>query len=351
MRRAAVLALSLFLPVLALVPGAGLSAGPASAPPFAPSVGHRLAGFALDREWLALAEDPAATGRCPIVRLVSATGGRPQTLTRPAGPTCRLGGRFWMRPGDRAVGLAIEKGIWVVRHGTTAIAVKGSPDEPEEVLGRVTAIEPGRGPFLGPVVATNWLRLFARYVQGPGGTLAGKVVSGNRRTLWSATGPVLPLGLDDEEHAVSVGSDGAIAMWHAHGARYGRVETARAKAAAVDHGVVAVLRSDGPRLDVRGLAGKLVASWPTAHDAKPLLDAEGGIAVYLAGGSVHAIDLATGTDRVVARIPRGTALVDAQIERRFIAYAYRGGSAGAGRVVLLRRQERLAPTKTPRRRR
>jgi len=271
------------------------------------------------------------------VRLVAAAGGSPRPLTRPGGPTCRLGGRFWVRPGARAVGLAIVKGIWVVRNGPSATAIKASPAEPEEVLGRAAAIRRRRGPFLGPVVATNWLRLFARYVRGSDGTLAGTVVSGNRRTLWSATGPVPPLGLDDEEHAVSVGSHGAIAMWHAHGARYGRVDDARAKAAALDRGVVAVLRSDRPRLDVRGLAGTLVASWPTAPDSKPLLDADRGVAVYVAGRSVHSIDLATGADRVVAHAPRGTALIDAQIERRFIAYAYRGGSAGLGRVVLLPR--------------
>jgi hypothetical protein len=186
-------------------------------------------------------------------------------------------------------------------------------------------------------VASNWLRLFGSYRRGPGGTLTGSVISGNRRTLWTATGPVPALGLDDEEHVVSVGSGGAIAMWHAHGARYGRVAGAHARAAAVDQGQVVVLRRGSPRLDVRTLSGRLAASWPVATRAMPLLDSDHGVAVYLTGSAVHELVLATGRDRVVARAPRGTTLVDAQIERRFVAYAYRGDSAPAGRVVVVNR--------------
>src|SRR5581483_9963293 len=235
--------------------------------------GHRIAGFSLDRDWLALAEDPVSRDACPVVVLVRVPSGSPRReLTRRGGATCRLGGRFWVRPGARAIGNAITKGLWVVRHGSTAIAVKASPAEPEVVLARVTGITLARGPFLGPVVATNWLRLFGDYRRQPDGTLEGGVISGNRRELWTATGPVMPLGLDDEEHAVAVGADGSIAMWHAHGARYGRVPDAHARAAALDRGEVLVLRDDAPRLDVRALSGRLVRSWPIARGAAPLLD-------------------------------------------------------------------------------
>ena len=323
---------------LALAPASGAAkSGPAPLATFAPLAGHRIAGFALDREWLAIAEDPATPGACPVVELVAATGGGARSLTRPGGPTCRLGGHFWVRPGDRAIGLAIIRAMWVVHDGTAAIAVKASPHEPETVLARAKSIRPVRGPFLGPVVATNWLRLFASYTRNADGTLNGKVVSGNGRTLWAATGPVLPLGLDDEEHAVAVGADGAIAMWHAHGARYGRVAAAHARGAAVDRGEVMILRSDRPQLDVRELSGRRIASWPVALGASPLLDADAGIAVYTAGRAVHELDLSTGHDRVVASAPPGTTLVDAQIERRLVTYAYRGGRSGAGRVVVIPR--------------
>jgi len=302
--------------------------------------GHRIAGFSLDRDWLALAEDPVSRDACPVVVLVRVPSGSPRReLTRRDGATCRLGGRFWVRPGARAIGNAIAKALWVVRHGSTAIAVKASPAEPEVVLARVTGITLARGPFLGPVVATNWLRLFGDYRRQPDGTLEGGVISGNRRELWTATGPVMPLGLDDEEHAVAVGADGSIAMWHAHGARYGRVPDAHARAAALDRGEVLVLRDDAPRLDVRALSGRLVRSWPIARGAAPLLDAdvEHGLAVYAAGRAVHELRLADGRDRVVARAPAGSTLLDAQVEPRLLAYAYRGGSAGAGRVVVVPR--------------
>ena len=307
----------------------------AAASVFVPSAGHRVAGFALDRESLALAEDPVAPGSCPVVRLVPLAGGAPRRLTRAGGPTCRLGGRFWMRPGARAIGVALVRALWVVRNGSTALAVKASPTEREVVLARATSIGTN-GPFLGPVAATHWLRLFARYTRAPGGTLRGGVISGNNRTLWSATGPVLPLGLDDEEHAVAVGARGEIAMWHAHGARYGRVGDAHARAAAIDRGVVVMLRADRARLDVRELSGRLVRSWPVARGAAPLLDLDGDVAVYVSGRTVHELDVSNGHDRVVATAPSGTKLLDAQIERRSIVYAYRGAK-DSGRVVAIAR--------------
>ena len=233
--------------------------------------------------------------------------------------------------------MAIVKALWVVRRGSSALAVKASPDEREAVLDRVGAIDPVAGPFLGPVAATNWLRLFGSYTRSPDGTLTGRVISGNAKTKWAATGPVLPLGLDDLEHAVTVGADGGIAMWHAHGARYGRVPDAHARAAAVDRGLVVVMRSDRARIDVRQLSGRRIASWAIASGAAPLLDADAGTAVYSAGRAVHEIALATGTDHVVATAPHGTTLVDAQIERRLVAYAYRGASDPDGRVVVLPR--------------
>jgi hypothetical protein len=303
---------------------------------FAASAGHLLAGFSLDRQWLALAEDPAAAGACATVTLVRLPDGARRELTRPGGATCRLGGGFWVRPGARALGNAIVKALWVVRNGATAEAVKASPGEHEVVLARVTGIS-ASGPFLGPVVAKNWLRLFGRYTVAADGTESGGEISGNRRELWTATGPVPALGLDKAEHVVSVGANGAIAMWHAHGARYGRVSDAHARAAALDGGEVYVLRADAPRLDVRLLSGKLVRSWPVARGAKPLLDVDGPDAVYVAGRTVHELRLDTGRDRVVARAPARETVLDAQIEKRFIAYALRGGAARRGRVVVLRR--------------
>jgi hypothetical protein len=306
---------------------------------FPASAGHRIVGFSLDRDWLTIAEDATAKGVCPLVVLARVPSGTQRALTKPGGATCRFGGRFWVRPGDRAIGNAITKALWVMRRGSTAIAVKASTIEPEVVLVRLTGITAQRGPFLGPVVATNWLRLFGDYSALPDGTLIGGVISANNFELWAATGPVLPLGLDDAEHAVAVGSDGSIAMWQAHGARYGQVPDAHALAAAVDDGEVLVLRDDKPQLDVRQLSGELVRSWPIASGAAPLLDADvaHNLAVYIAGGSVHELHLDTGVDQVVATAPAGSTLLDAQLEPRFLAYAYSGGPAGAGQVVVVQR--------------
>ena len=303
------------------------------------AAGHRISGFALDRDWLVIAEDPAAPGTCPAVVLVRVPSGKPRQLTRPGGESCRFGGHFWVRPGMRAIGNAITKALWVLRRGSVAEAVKASPTEPEALLERRTGITADRGPFLGPVVATNWLRLFGDYTRGMDGVLVGGAISANDRELWASSGPVVPFGLDDAEHAVTVGADGSIAMWQAHGAHYGVVPDAHARAAALDDGEVLVLRSDLPQLDIRLLSGAIVRSWPIARDAKPLLDADvrGNAAVYLAGRAVHELRLDDGRDTVVARAPRGSTLLDVQIEQHFLAYAYRGGPGGPGRVVVLRR--------------
>lgn len=277
-------------------------------------------------------------GGCPEVVLVPAYGGRTQLLTRAGGPTCSFGGHFWVRSGTRPIGNAIVRTLWVVRNGSSALAVKASPTEHEVVLAHVKGIVADKGPYLGPVVATNWLRLFGSYTRATDGTLSGGVVSGNKRTLWQATGAVLPLGLDDKEHAVSVGADGSIAMWHAHGARYGTVANADARAAAMtDNGVVVVLRSDGNRIDVRNLNGQLVHSWRIAAGAAPLIDADTGAAVYFAGTAVHKLDLSNGRDVVVARAPAGSTMIDAQIEANLVVYAYRSADEPRGRVVVLQR--------------
>jgi hypothetical protein len=305
---------------------------------FTPLSGHRIVAFAADRQWLVLAEDPVKAGGCPEVVLEPAGGGSEQLLTRAGGPTCSFGGHFWVRTGARPIGNAIVRALWVVRNGSSAIAVKASPTEHEVVLAHVKGIVAGKGPYLGPVVATNWLRLFGSYTRAGNGTLSGGVISGNKRTLWQATGAVLPLGLDDKEHAVSVGADGSIAMWQAHGARYGKVANADARAAAMtDNGVVMVMRADANRIDVRNLAGQIVHSWPIAAGAAPLLDADTGAAVYFAGTAVHKLELASGRDVVVARAPAGSTLIDAQIEANVIAYAYRSGDEPRGRVVVLQR--------------
>jgi len=97
------------------------------------------------------------------------------------------------------------------------------------------------------------------------------------------------------------------------------------------------LRADRARLDVRRLSGRRIASWPVVGGAAPLLDAEGGVAVYIARGAVHELTLANGHDSIVARAPNGTTLLDAQIERHVIAYAFRGGPVGRGRVIVVPR--------------
>lgn len=290
-----------------------------------PAAGHRIAGIALDRDWLVLAENPAG-GACPVVELVRLSSGARRELTRPGGPTCTLGGRFWS---SRPVANALQTAVWIVKRGGTAEAVESKTNQPETAIVTQRGISSPRGPFLGPVVGTNWLVLFGAYTRGMDGKLVGGTISGNDRELWADDGTPVPTGLDDQEHAVSVGADGSIAMWQAHGARFGRVADAHARTAALDAGRVYVLRSDRPQLDVRLLSGALVRSWPVARGAASRLDVAGSTAVYTAGRAVHELDVATGKDTVVATAP--APLVDAQIETHWLVYAT------ATKIVAIRR--------------
>jgi hypothetical protein len=280
-----------------------------------PAGGHRIAGIGLDRSWLAVAEDSTGSG-CAEVLLIElpATSGR--ALTSPAGPTCAIRGRFWS---TRPIANALQTTVWIVKRGGTAEAVESKTGRPETAIVTQHWISSPRGPFLGPVVGTNWLTLFGAYTRGMDGKLVGGAISGNDRELWADDGTPVPTGLDDQEHAVSVGADGSIAMWQAHGARYGRVANAHARTAALDAGRVYVLRRDRPQLDVRLLSGSLVRSWPVVRGAAPRLDISGSTAVYTAGRDVHELDVVTGRDRVVATA--AGPLVDAQIETHWLVYA------------------------------
>src|SRR6266516_2592716 len=82
--RAALLVSAAALLTLAPASGSAGSSGFRSAviATFTPSQGHHIAGFALDREWLALAEDPDTAAACPVVRLAAATGSAGHLLTR-----------------------------------------------------------------------------------------------------------------------------------------------------------------------------------------------------------------------------------------------------------------------------
>ncbi|MBV8258172.1 MAG: hypothetical protein JO073_10195 [Actinobacteria bacterium] len=307
------------------------------APIYTASVGHRIVAFSLDQDILALAEDPIGSG-CPLVIVVNEPSPHGNALTAGNGPTCQFGGHFWVRPGmgARIISNSLDKALWIVENGSSAEAVKGDAKGGETVLKQVQNIG-GNGPFFGPVVGQFYLRLFADYGLLPDGTELGGVVSGNNKELWAAQGPVIATGLDHDEHIVSVGADGSIAMWHAHGARYGRVADAHAATAALDGGQVFVLRSDKPQIDVRGLDGTLIRSWPIAPGALPLLDAyvPANLLVYIAGNAVHALRLDSGTDTILARAPAGARMVDVQISQDAIAYLALGGSAGHGQVVVL----------------
>jgi len=66
--------------------------------------------------------------------------------------------------------------------------------------------------------------------------------------------------------------------------------------------------------------GALLHRWPIAGGAAPKLTAGGGIAVYVTWRSIHALDLLTGKDAVVAT--QSTAIEDARLDGVGLLYDY-----------------------------
>lgn len=298
--------------------------------------GRAIAAFALDRTHVAIAENALSATGCPSVS-VGRSGSSLKRITKAGGPTCIAGATIAApSTGQRELGVAIERAIWIARpFDGGALAIMGSSYEPEEVLQRVG---PQSATTLGPVLAENWLRIYG--VQRAG---VGWITSGNRLEKWRDSTAYIPAALDAEEHVIVIGPSGALAGFHPHGARYGRVADAHARAVAVEGRRVYVLRSDRPELDVYSLMGRRLSSRKLVGQPLPLLDVDGGVVVYSSGGSAHALTVATGKDRPIMRLGATGRVLDVQITDRLVGVLEWGGSVRTGRVRVVARASALSP--------
>ena len=301
----------------------------------APS-GREITAFALDRTHVAVAENALSATGCPSVS-TGRIGSALKRITTSDGPTC-VPGSVIASPstGQRDLGVALDRAMWIIRPSSGgATAIQGSSYEPEEVLQRVGARS---ATTIGPVLAENWLRLYG--VQRAG---VGWVVSGNRLEKWRDSTAYIPAALDAEEHVIVIGPSGALAGFHPHGARYGRVADAHARAVAVEGQRIYVMRSDRSQLDIYSLGGRRLGSRLLVGQPSPLLDVDGGVVVYISGGAARALTVATGNDRPIMRVGATGRVLDVQITDRLVGVLEWGGAARTGRVRVVARARALSP--------
>ena len=85
------------------------------------------------------------------------------------------------------------------------------------------------------------------------------------------------------------------------------------------------------RLEVWSVtAGKRIQSWGVPQGTRPEIDLHHGIAVFVTGRAVHAVDVASGRRSVLARTPSHPR---AQIETAGVAYQYNERGRGALRFI------------------
>ena len=283
-----------------------------------------LAAVAADGPRVAFAvRDESA--RCNRVFFWNAVWNHVAPLTMANGPSCPLGGTA-----DRITALAIagSRAAWTMSSPRGQATLASSIIACVEMTvtsfrsgirvsslagdGRMLAFAPDRRLRLAPNRVAPGLGLTA---------LAPEV--GNHAMVVDA-------------HRVGVLRGGRVVVRTANGRMLGAFAAGNTRAIALRADRLLMLR--GSRIDVFSVSrGTRLASWPVPRATRSV-DAQYGIAVVVAGRTVHALDLRTGFLRVLATPP---APPRAQIEPIGVIYHYNHGGHGQIRVIPTATLERL----------
>jgi hypothetical protein len=200
---------------------------------------------------------------------------------------------------------------------------------------RMEGSEPGSplaGTSIGGLVSDGSRITYSAWTTASNGKISGGA-------LWRLAGPLkvmLAKGADtvvassaDAGRVAVLRADGTVGLYGIKGQLLQTIKPSSAQAVALTGGLVAVLTRTNTMDVYDRLTGALLHSWPIAHgiganNAPATLDASGGIAVYIAGPSLHALDLLTGKDIVVAtHVARGEPeIVSARIGNAGLLYDY-----------------------------
>lgn len=280
----------------------------------------------------------------------SCSSGRVYRWNLASGRSSPVSGKLTCGQGESSTGGGIEQ-IAMAGSRTAWLYNAGGNVESGEILFSSTAI-PGKdailarsdrmeGPESGSPLAGTWIRglvsdgsriSYSTWTTASNGTISGGA-------LWRLAGPAevtLARGADtvvassaDAGRVAVLRSDGTVGIYGIQGQLLQTIKPGSAQAVALTGGLVAVLTRTNTMDVYDRVTGTLLHSWPIVHgiganNAPVTLDASGGIAVYLAGPSIHALDLLTGKDVVLAthETRNEPEIVSARIDSAGLLYDY-----------------------------
>lgn len=198
------------------------------------------------------------------------------------------------------------------------------------------------GKWLGGLVGSGNLIAVNRWTTDADSTVTASeldVLSGSKlKKVATGTDTVQAAAADDGRVAVLLHADRSVALYSAAGKLLRTVDTPPSADAAALQGERLVVATKNQQLlvyDARtGSLRKTLPAHGKANNPKNL-DVQGKIATYTTGnvGELHAVNLSTGKDRVIAK-PRG-GVIYAQIDRAGLAYVGNGSGTNFGKATLV----------------
>jgi hypothetical protein len=283
-----------------------------------------LAAVAADGPRVAFAVRDESTG-CNRVLFWNVVWNHVAPLTMPNGPSCPAGGTA-----DRIMTL----GIGGSRAAWTMSSARGHTTLASSIIACVEMTVTGvrSGVEVSSVAGDGRLLAFApdRHLLSP----PQRVAPGLGLTALAASARTHAVVADADR--VGVLRDGLVTLKSSAGRTLGLFPALGVRAVALRADRLLLLR--GSRLDAYSVRrGRSVASWPVPRGASSL-DAHFGVAVFVVGRTVQALDLRTGVRRVLATAP---VTPKAQIEPVGVIYHYNQGQHGVIRVIPTATLERL----------
>jgi hypothetical protein len=158
-----------------------------------------------------------------------------------------------------------------------------------------------------------------------------RVSGGSAHVLAQGSGAVVSASADAGRVAL-LRSDGTVAVYGLTGPLLQTIPVGPAQAVTLSGDIVAVLTKAHTVEVYNRLTGALRHTWPIASGPGPQLSASGDVAVYVTWRSIHALNLLTGQDAIVATAKR--AINDAAFDSTGLLYDYNlNWTASAGRIV------------------
>jgi hypothetical protein len=275
------------------------------------------------------------------------------------GKTTKVSGRKTASADDSSTGagvfqlaLAGSRVAWLVNEGgnleeddylfTSSLA---KPKEHQVASAiRTGTFCPGRsssscaGKWLGGVVGSgNLIAASGWTTDATGVVTAGQldVLSGTKLKQVATGANTVQAAAADGGRVAVLHADGTVALYSAAGKPLLTVNTPSGEAVALSGKNLVVVTKTPRKLElINAHTGSLRKTFSVHGTKQPRnLDVQGNIAVYSMGSKLHAVNLSSGKDRVVARLNGGIYL--AQIDSAGLAYAGNGFGTNYGRATLV----------------